>query len=204
MKTTDIAELFAKFGCEAVLHENFNGFEEWCQSQDFPPFQGFQGEGLWLEVLKDGKTIASGAAYPIVPLDTLKDHIERYGLFPSGNDTLTCEGEAAAVAAAITGPVAVTGGIVINKDIRGTELSQDLLATISPVIRKAACDRWDSNFTVYVVKEGRKVGRRFRPEILVKRIHWLRDGKPHLDISRELGCCTRPFIQTRFEALFAS
>ena len=64
-------------------------------------------------MLKDGTTIASGAAYPIVPLDTLKDHIERYGLFPSENDTLTCEGEAT-WSRLITGPAAVTGGIVIN------------------------------------------------------------------------------------------
>lgn len=201
--TMHYAALFQKLGIEAVLHDDFGGFDEWCASQDFPTFQGFQGEGLWLELRQDGQTVASGAAYPIVPLDNLKNHIERYGLFPSENDTFTCEGEAAAVAASITGKVCVTGGIVINKDIRGTEMSADLLAAISPVIRKAACDRWDALGTVYVVKEGKRVGKRFRPEILAKRIHWLRDGKPYLDIPRELGFCSRPFIQAKYEALFA-
>ncbi|WP_193183300.1 hypothetical protein [Nisaea sediminum] len=170
----------AAFGLEGHVRDTWSGLRAFWEACGYHFFEGYTEEanpdGFWLDIRKDGRTIASGGGFPIVPLETLREHLEVAGLTADPADVWVTEGEARTACEAIRGTTVFTGAIAVDPDHCGTALSDALVhKLIPPAIRAIGMARWSAPHYVFFVKEGRRVAERFRAEHTpVPRVSWYR------------------------------
>lgn len=168
---------FANLGLTATLRWSWDGLREFWEACGYPFFEGYTARanpsGFWLDIQKDGRTIATGGGFPIVLVADLREHLEAVGLTADPLDVWEITGDAVEVCGAITDMAVFTGAISVAPDLRRSELSRVLVdQLIPPTIRAAGLARWNAPHYFYFTKEGRAVEERFRAEVLTHKVTW--------------------------------
>ncbi|MEP3113014.1 hypothetical protein [Nisaea sp.] len=170
---------FAELGLDATLRWSWDGLREFWEACGYPFFEGYTDRanpsGFWLDIRKDGRTIATGGGFQIVLVTDLREHLEAVGLTADPLDVWEVEGGARTVCRAVTDRAIFTGAISVAPEFRKSELSRALVEElIPPTIRAAGRARWAAPHHFYFTKDGRKVEKRFRAEGLTRRVNWYR------------------------------
>lgn len=170
---------FGTLGLTATLRWSWDGLREFWEACGYPFFEGYTDQsnpsGFWLDIQKDGRTIATGGGIPIVLASDLLEHLEAVGLTANPLDVWEVEGDARTVCQAVTDRAIFTGAISVAPEYRRSELSRALVEDlIPPTIRAAGRARWNAPHYFYFTKDGRAVEGRFRAEGLTRRVNWYR------------------------------
>lgn len=176
---------FAALGLDATLRWSWDGLREFWEGCGYPFFEGYTDQsnpsGFWLDIQKEGRTIATGGGFPIVLASDLLEHLESVGLTANPLEVWAVEGEARTVCQTITDRAIFTGAISVAREFRKSELSRALVEElIPPTIRAAGRARWNAPHYFYFTKDGRQVEGRFRAEDLTRRVNWYKkpEGVP--------------------------
>lgn len=201
----EIDQYAARHGLDLSLHLGFDGFAEYPLDRGgHPVFAGFTPprDGFWIAVTLDGEPFATYAAMALELATTLTDLLETVGLY-RGEEWRVVTEEGRAVTNAVTDLAMFNGGIVVDASGRGTEASRAVVELLPIAGRAIGHGLYDAEHFFYFVKEGRRLGKRFAPEVLCERaIRWTRDGH---DLGlRDLGYVSWGFARKRLEALSAT
>ncbi len=146
----------------------------------FPAFSpDLKPEGLSVIATQCGDPFYTYMSVPYVFADTLRETIERDGMFP-GDPQMTFEGEARAVADGISGVCVFNGGMVADPKARGSVATRLLTAHLPLVGRLYADARYGAPSWFLVRRQMSEkvdsVGQRYNGEILAATVTWDKPG----------------------------